>query len=431
MHVLDELRFQAVRRLHPSAPGLSDLSGVVRTAMASLGPALDKLRPGSRIAVTCGSRGIDRLPEVLKLICTVIKDYRCDPFIVPAMGSHAGATAEGQRELLAELGVTEAQMGVPIISSMETVHLGHTPEGLDVYIDRVAWEAAHILLLNRVKMHTDFDGVVESGLLKILAVGLGKVEGATSFHRHSLRIGYEAAILSMGHLLLGTGRILGGIGLVENDRHTLSRIEGAPAAQLEKMERELLIYSRRLHGRLPFSGLDLLIVDEIGKNISGAGMDTKVIGRAVHPDQPFTRPAINIRRIYVRDLSRDSGGNANGVGFADVIHQKIAAKVDLQVTYTNAATALAYRAARMPMYLPCDRVALEFLLNNLGVVESSSLRAVWIRNTLALDFLLATPVAAAELRDNSDYEISDLKVAPAFDAQGDLLPPMQAARGVQ
>jgi len=338
------------------------------------------------------------------------------------MGSHAGATAAGQQQLLAELGVTEEQMGAPVISSMDTVHVGQTEEGVDVYMDRVAWEAGHVLLLNRVKMHTDFDGAVESGLLKMLAVGLGKVEGATSFHRHSLRMGYEAAIRAMGRKLLDTGRILGGIGLVENDRHALARIAAAPAKDLVSLECELLAYSRQLHGRLPFGELDLLIVDEIGKNISGAGMDTKVIGRTVHPDRELTKPAIHIRRIYVRDLTDESGGNANGMGFADVIHERVARKVDFQVTYMNASTALAYRAARMPMYFPTDRAAIEFLLHNLGSPSAATVRAARIRNTLALDNFLASTAAVAELRSRPEFTISSDLVPLEFDEDGELLP---------
>lgn len=419
--ILEDLRFQLVHRVQPSAPRLPGADGAVRSAMASLRPVLEALAPGSKVAITCGSRGIARLAEVIRATCVVIQEHRCAPLIVPAMGSHAGATAAGQQQLLAELGVTEEQMGAPVISSMNTVHLGQTEEGVDVYMDRVAWEAGHVLLLNRVKMHTDFEGAVESGLLKMLAVGLGKVEGATSFHRHSLRVGYEAAILAMGRMLLNTGRILGGIGLVENDRHELARIVAAPARELETLERDLLVYSRQLHGRLPFAELDLLIVDEIGKNISGAGMDTKVIGRPVHPDRELTKPAIHIRRIYVRDLTDESGGNANGMGFADVIHERVARKVDFHVTYTNARTALAYRAARMPMYFPSDRAALGFLLNNLGSPAPSTVRAAWIRNTLALDEFLVSRAAVAELHDQPEFRISGDAVSLEFDGNGELL----------
>ncbi len=419
--MVEDLRFQLVRRVRPSAPSLLDADGAVRSALAALRPAVDALTPGSKVAITCGSRGIDRLPEVIRATCAVVKEHGWVPLIVPAMGSHAGATALGQQELLAEFGVTEGQMGAPVISSMETVHLGQTPEGVDVYMDRVAWEAGHVLLVNRVKMHTDFEGTIESGLMKMLVVGLGKVEGASSFHRHGLRLGYETAMLSMGRILLNTGRIIGGIGLVENDRHSLSRIAAAPAEQVERTERELLVYSRQLHGRLPFTQLDLLIVDEIGKNISGAGMDTKVIGRPVHLDRELTKPPINIRRIYVRDLTEESGGNGNGMGLADVIHERVARKVDLRVTYTNARTALAYRVARMPMYFPSDRAALGFLLNNLGSPAPSTVRAAWIRNTLALGEFLASTAAVAELHNQPEFGISGDTVSLEFDADGELL----------
>lgn len=388
--------------------------------MEALRPALCSLVPGSKVAITVGSRGIDRLAEVVATLCRLLRDAGLSPMIVPAMGSHAGATASGQRELIAEYGITEAAVGAPVISSMETVHVGQTPEGVEVHMDRVAWETEHVLVLNRVKMHTDFDGAVESGLMKMMSVGLGKVEGAASFHRNSLRLGYEATLLAMGRTLLATGRIIGGVGLVENDRHKLTRVAAAPAKQVEDLDRQTLAFARQVHGLLPFRELDVLIVDEMGKNISGAGMDTKVIGRPVHPDRELTKPLIRIRRIYVRNLTDASGGNASGMGLADAIHQRVAKKVDFDVTYANVRTALAYRVARMPMYFDNDSAAISFLVNNLAS-PAATLLGAWVHNTLALDEFLASERAVAELSKRKEYEISDETVPLQFDREGELV----------
>jgi hypothetical protein len=324
-----------------------------------------------------------------------------------------------------------------VVSSMETVSLGRTPEGFEVFMDRNAWEAGRVLVLNRVKLHTDFEGEVESGLLKMMTVGLGKLEGATSLHKNGLRSGFPQAILPMSRHILASGRILAGLGLVENDQHSLCEVAAAPAADpavdpavdpaagpaagIEALDRRLLARARQLHPTLPFSSLDLLIVDEIGKNISGVGMDTKVIGRSVHPDRfPLeVERSIRIRRIYIRDLTPESEGNASGIGLADAMHERIGRKADFQVTYTNVRTALAYVPARMPISFPSDRAALDFLLGNLGSPEAETVRAAWIRNTLSMATLLATPPCAAELAGNSNYEVQPA-VALEFNEAGDL-----------
>ncbi len=420
--MIELLRFHPVRSLRPKAPGIEHVDEAVRTALQAIQDVLAGLPAGAPVAVTCGSRGIDRIAAVVRAACAVLREAGARPFVVPAMGSHGGATAAGQRRLLADYGVTEELIGVPVVSSMETVSLGRTPEGIEVFMDRAAWEAGRVLALNRVKPHTDFDGEVESGLMKVMAVGLGKLEGASSFHQNSLRDGFEKVILAMGRHILASGRILAGMGLVENDRHALCEIAAAPAGGVETLDRRLLERARRLHPKLPFSSLDLLIVDEIGKNISGAGMDTKVIGRAVHPDRvPLNPPgrAIRIRRIYIRDVTPESEGNAIGMGFADAMHERIAGKADFHAIYTNARTSLAYVAASMPMHFPNDRAALDFLLGNLGSPAPETVRAAWIRNTLSVTTFLATPACVAELAGNPDYEVQPA-TGVEWDEAGDL-----------
>jgi hypothetical protein len=400
------LTFHRIRSLRPKAPALHDIAAAVRECVQRIRPALCAMPPGARIAVTGGSRGIDHIADVMREFCLALRESGFLPFIVPAMGSHGGATAEGQRSLLAHYGISAAQMGCPVVSCMDAVSLGRTADGIEVFMDRAAWEAGHVIALNRVKPHTDFDGTVESGMLKILAVGLGKQEGADSYHRNALRIGYEPALVGMARHILASGRVIAGLGLVENDRHELCQIEAGAASNLEQLDRSLQRRAKELYPGLPFSSLDLLIADELGKNISGTGMDAKVIGRPVHPELARNNERIRIRRIYLRDLSPESEGNALGIGFADVMHERVARQIDFQKMYTNARTALVSTVPRMPMHFPTDRSALEFLLLNLGSPAAGDLRAAWIRNTLAVTDFAATTPCARELSGNAAYEVN-------------------------
>jgi hypothetical protein len=414
------LTFHPVHALRPKAPALGDIAAAMRACAETIRPVLDRIPPGAPVAVTVGSRGIDRIAEVTRELCLILRESGCRPFIVPAMGSHGGATAEGQRSLLAHYGISEQQTGCPVVSSMETVSLGCTSEGIEVFMDRAAWEAGRVVALNRVKPHTDFEGAVESGLLKIMAVGLGKRDGAESFHRRALRSGFESTLVEMARHMLATGRVIAGVGLVENDRHELCRISSSPASGLEQLDRGLQEMAKRLYPRLPFSKLDLLIVDELGKNISGAGMDAKVIGRPVHTEPNGITAGIVVRRIYTRDLTPESEGNALGIGFADLIHERLARKIDFQKMYTNSQTALAPMLARMPMHFPTDRRALEFLHLNLGSPDPADLRAAWIRNTLSLETFSATPSCVRELASHADYEVGEAEELK-FDEAGDFL----------
>jgi hypothetical protein len=419
--MLQSLPFHPIRRVRRESNMLGDPVSAVREAIEPLRSLLNKIPLGAPVAVTAGSRGIDRMALVVRATCAVLKEAGASPYVVPAMGSHGGATAEGQRRLLAQYGITEESIEVPIVSSMETVSLGTTREGIKVFMDRAAWESRRVVVLNRVKSHTDFHGVVESGLMKMMAVGLGKLEGARSFHKHSMNLGFETAILAMGRHILGTDCILAGMGLVENDCHRLCEIASAPAIDVETLDRRLLTRARALHAKLPFPSLDLLIVDEIGKNVSGAGMDPKVIGRYVHPEHPprDSEECIAIRRIYIRDLTPESAGNAIGMGLADLMHGRINEKIDFDITYTNASTSLAFGAVRMPMSFASDYAALEFLQRNLGAPSPDVVRAAWIRNTLSLDAFLATPACASDLAANPDYQVGPSKMLE-FDQAGNM-----------
>ena len=284
---------------------------------------------GRRIAVTAGSRGIANLREIVRAICTWLKAQGAQPFVFPAMGSHGGGTAEGQRRILEDYGVTAEQVGAEIRSSMETVCIGTTPEGFKVFMDRNAWEADGVVVMNRIKPHTDFSGKIESGLLKMMSVGMGKLDGATQTHRQGWKYGFERIIRSLSGATLASGKILCGLSVIENEFHQICAVRASRPEEIVANEEKDLARARTLVPRIPLPAFQVLMVDEMGKNISGTGMDTKVIGRGVEL-QPGEAPAIRV--VYVRDLTAESEGNAVGVGLADIMHERLYRKIDLQKT---------------------------------------------------------------------------------------------------
>jgi hypothetical protein len=413
--------FYLLGRTGPSLPKIDDLDSAVSGALAGLSIAADKLR-GRRIAVTVGSRGIARLNDIVHAVCGWLKAQGARPFIIPAMGSHGGGTAEGQRKILEEYGVTEAAMGVEIRSSMETVLLGTTPEGFRVFMDRHAWESDGVVVLNRVKPHTDFSGKIESGVLKMMVIGLGKLEGATEGHRHARKYGYEHTIRAASGELLASGKILCGVALVENELHEIAAVRAALPEGIMAQEEATFQLARTLVPRIPFEKLHLLIVDQLGKNISGTGMDTKVIGRGVALS---AAEAPKISMIYVRDLTPESGGNSIGIGHADLIHERLYQKIDLQKTYLNSRTALSPLGSRLPMHLPSDREALDLALGHLGSPEPAEQQIVWIRNTLSLDRIAISAPLARQAKALQGWRLSEEANDADFDSAGDLKPVLE------
>ncbi len=409
--------FSVMERTSPSMPALADLNGEIRQKLAGLGIAPQKLS-GLRIAVTVGSRGIDNLKEIVKSVCGWLKAQGAHPFVIPAMGSHGGATAEGQLAVLADYGVTPERIGVEIKSDMTTVSLGTTPEGIQVFMDRNAWEADGVVVMNRVKPHTDFAGGIESGLLKMIAIGLGKRDGAREAHRWSRKIGFEQAIRAVAGVTLARGKILFGLAIAENEMHQVAALEAALPTGMIAMEEAMLPVARKLVPRLPFSKLQLLVVNELGKNISGTGMDTKVIGRGVRTSQ-HGLPEIGM--IYVRDLTKESAGNAAGVGLADVIHERLYRKVDLQKTYVNMQTSLNPIMARLPMYLDSDRAALNLTLATMGSPNPGEQRITWIQNTLALNRVAVSATLAREAAQLPGWRLEPQNYSLQFDSEGNFI----------
>ena len=349
-------RFVPVRQRLHSAP-LADIPAATREAVAQA-LAGTHLAPGSRIAVTAGSRGIANIGAIVRATVEALRALGAEPFVVPAMGSHGGATAEGQAALLAEpYGITEATMGCPILSTMEVVELGRTPErNLPVYVDQHVASADGILVLNRVKAHTDFSGPWESGLMKMIAIGLGKRAQAESIHAYSAW-GLRNLMPEIARAKLRRAPILGGLAILEDAYDQTSEIVGLPAAAIETEEPRLLERVKQQMARLPFEELDLLIVDRLGKEISGTGMDTNVIGRKRIPGEPeFESP--RIERILVRDLTPETHGNAIGVGLADIVTQRLADQIDWPVTNTNSLVSGFTQRSMLPTVAANDREAL-------------------------------------------------------------------------
>jgi hypothetical protein len=402
------------------ATEIEDVDAAVRDALRTLA---DTIRPGMRIAIAAGSRGIDRIDEVVAATVRAIRAAGAEVFVIPAMGSHGGATSEGQFEVLGSLGMTPERIGCDIRASMDTVRLGEVEDGVPVYIDRIAFEQADAIVpVNRVKPHTDFTGPVESGLLKMIAIGLGKQKGADTFHAR----GFDAfadLIPSVAAFMLAHAPIPFGLALVENGYARLRRIEAVPAAVMDRRERVLRDEADGLLARLPLAQLDVLVIDRIGKDISGLGMDSNVVGR--YYSGPTGRGP-SIQRIFVRDLTDETEGNAVGIGMADVVHARAVARMDSRKTYMNCVTAKTPEGARIALTAGSDRQGLDLALACCLRVDPARARIARIRDTKHLEWFLASEPLLAELRDLDDCEIEGKPSPIRFDAADAFLDPLPA-----
>ncbi len=412
--------FVRIRQNFPHPPPL-DLQ-------RALGGELAKIRPqilaGASIAVGVGSRGITNLPAIVTLVLDFLRAAGAKPFILPAMGSHGGATPEGQIEVLASYGITVEAMGVPIRASLETRQVGETPERKPVFCSTEALAADGIVLVNRVKPHTDFSGTLGSGLLKMCVIGLGKRDGAAAMHLAASGLGYERAIRSMADVLLGSAPILGGVAILENQFHETARLVVVPRAAMPTAEDALLEEARGLLPLLPFDEIDLLIIDRIGKNISGTGMDPNVTNRWVDGYSSSLRrdgrPAPFIRRIFVRDLTPETHGNALGIGLADLTTTRLVRATDGRITGINALTALTPQNAKMPIAFDTDREAIERGLASLPLPTRSAARIVRISDTLSLVELEVSEALWQEVKFRPALSAISEPRALRFDGSGNL-----------
>lgn len=396
-----------------SAPGdTTGLTEAIRRELDGLGLS-DRLE-GSRVAVTAGSRGIDRISPVLRIVVDHLREAGADPFLVPAMGSHGGGTPEGRIALLDNLGVTERSAGAPVLSSAETVEYATTPGGLRLCMDRLAFEADLVAVVNRVKAHTRFTGPVQSGLCKMALIGLGGPEGAADMHRATVRAPFEDLVRETMPLCADKTPLAFGLALVENGRKRLAHVRAARAADFLEADADLLRMADEWLPRLPFDEIDLLVVDRIGKDISGTGMDTNVIGRKKGLAAP------RVLRIFVRGLTAASRGNATGIGFADAVTRSTADGVDRRATALNCFTALRPSAARVPAIFENDREAIAALLATTGRREARNVRMVRIASTAALERFQVSEALLDEAARVPDLGITVSATGMVFDSKGRL-----------
>ncbi len=378
-----------------------------------------KIKKGSRIAVSAGSRGIHSIDKIIQAVVQELKKLGASPFIVPAMGSHGGATAEGQRKVLAGYGITEETMGAPIRSSMEVKQVGRLANGTPVYLDQEALGSDGIVVVNRIKPHTAFKSDYESGLLKMLAIGLGKHKGATAFH--SCGVDQFGELLpQLGKVVIDNAPVLFGVGIIENAYDRTARLEIIWKEDLIRREKDLLVEAKSLMPRLLLDDLHLLIVHEIGKEISGSGMDPNITGRS--SSKHFHKPdALKVERIVVLSLTPASKGNAAGIGVADITTKKFVDSMDLDYTYVNAITSGILATARIPIHMPTDKEAIQLALKTCARVQHPNSRIIWIKNTLSMGQIYASEPMLPEIRKHKQLEILGDPQPMPFDQEGKLL----------
>ncbi|MFH2121368.1 MAG: lactate racemase domain-containing protein [Pseudomonadota bacterium] len=399
---------------------VTDIPGAVRAELKKL--ALEqRIRSGQRIALTGGSRGIANIALILKSAVDYLKSIGARPFIFPAMGSHGGAEAEGQTAILAHYQVTEAFTGAPVLSSMDTVEISRTQDGVPVFIDRSAFEADGIIVVNRIKPHTKFKAPIESGLMKMMAIGMGKQKGAEYYHKAAIQYTFPKIIVDAGREVLKKAHILCGLGLVENGYDQTAVIAALLPEELEEREKEMLVLAKRMMPRLPFNEIDLLIIDEMGKDISGMGIDPNVTGRNRDILGVFPHP-VNARRVFVRELTPFSGGNATGIGIADLTTTRLVDKIDRLSTYMNCITGISLEKAAIPMHFETDRECIRVALGSVGLIPPERSRIVRIKNTLQLEEVDVSEIYKEEILNRPDLEILEGPHSLPFDARENLLP---------
>jgi hypothetical protein len=396
---------------------VEDIQETVNTELSNL--PLTAIKPGQKVAITAGSRGIANIADIIRAIVEFMKSLQAKPFVFPAMGSHGGATAEGQVAILEQLGVTESYVKAPIYSSMEVEEIGRTEDGVPVFIDQRAYSSDHIIVVNRIKCHTKFKAEVESGLMKMMAIGMGKRKGAELYHKAAIQYGFPKIIVEAGREVIKKAPILCGVGIIENGYGATAKIVAAAPEEIELKEKELLLLAKKQMAKLPFNQIDLLIVDQMGKDVSGVGIDPNITGRNRDLLGVFSHPA-QVKRLFVRDLTDKSKGNAIGIGLADITTQRLVDKIDHRATYINSITGISLEKAAIPMYVENDRRAIEIALGSIGLISPNESKIVRIKNTLELDRVEVSEAFAEELQQRSDLEILDGPSPIVFSDDGNL-----------
>lgn len=386
MHGFEQIKLGLVQQVFPPSHK-PDIEKRLADEFVRAGFAA-KIKPGQRVLITSGSRGIESMLEVLQNLVRLVKAAGGRPFVLPAMGSHGGGSPQGQIDVLAHLGQTEATLGAPIHDDYQPVQVGEVFDRLPVFVDRAALpeQTDHVILVGRVKEHTEFSGPIESGLLKMAVVGLGRVAGATAMHQAAVKYTYAETIKAMAQEIFAKAPVLGGIALVDDQRNILHHLEAVAAPDIAGREPELLKMSQRVKPKLPWDRLDILLVDEMGKDISGSGLDTKVIGRIMNIyEKELASPAIT--RLVTRRISEKGGGNAIGLGLSDFITRQLFEAVDMEMTRLNSVVAVSPEKGRCPIVAPDTGAALKLALQTVGPWAPESLAMAWVLNTKDLEYL--------------------------------------------
>ncbi|KJS83661.1 MAG: hypothetical protein JM58_12360 [Peptococcaceae bacterium BICA1-8] len=375
---------------------------------------------GKKVGITAGSRGISNYSKILKTIVDKVKDAKGYPIIIPSMGSHGGGTIEGQLEVLASLGITENTVGAPIAKNIHVERIGQTPGGIPVYCNVEAIKVDKLIVLNRVKPHTDFEGQIESGICKMFAIGLGSVEGCVNIHSHALVNGYEEIITGAAELMIKQLPVAFAVAVLENWKGETADVKILLPCEIIEKEKEVLKEVKSSMIKLPFKAIDVLVIGEIGKNISGTGMDTKVVGRIMvkgqkEPDYP------KIGRIVVLNLTTESHGNAIGIGLADITTEKVFNSIDIRSTSLNSISSMSPEQGRLPCILASDKEAIHSALLTLGAVDAHKVRLVYIQNTLNLENFAVSKALVDEVQKNEKLEVMGTLEEMRFEHDGTLV----------
>lgn len=397
-----------------------EIPGIVK-AQLSRDAVSAGIRPGMNIAITCGSRGISNIAIIVRAIVDFVKEKGANPFVFPAMGSHGGATAEGQLELLESYGVTEETMGCPIKATMETVYLGETEEGSPVFQDKYAHEADGVILCGRIKAHTCFRGPYESGLIKMSVIGMGKQHGAENVH--------ESGFQNMGRILPQFGKvifehtnIIAGVGLIENAYDETYKIVALNADEIWEEEPKLLLEANELLGRIWINETDVLVVDKLGKNVSGDGMDPNVSGTFGSPGRSYDEKsgAIHAQRKVVLDLTEETHGNGNGIGEADVTTKRLVDKMNVDITYPNAVTSTLLNMVKIPIFTHTDENAIKLAVRACNMIDRENPRIVRIESTLEIEHIWISEALLEEAKAHPHLEVLGEPEEWPFDEHGNL-----------
>ncbi|MDG2076500.1 MAG: lactate racemase domain-containing protein [Arenicellales bacterium] len=385
-------------------PVIDDIPAEVGAELSrlNLGAAI---QPGQSVAITAGSRGIANIHIIIKSIVDHLKGLGAEPFVVPAMGSHGGATAEGQQGIVEGYGITEDYVGCPIRSSMETVIVCDAKEGFPVHFDKNAYGADHVVVCGRVKPHTTFVGDIESGLMKMMLIGLGKYEGAKTYHRAIKDHSFGQIVRSVAKEVLSKCRIVAGLAIVENGYDETAKLKAVGPNEFEEREKELLVLAKQWMPRLPFKQADLLVVDQIGKNISGSGMDSNVVGRKFLEHRAGDEEWPKVRTIFLRGLTEETHGNATGIGMAEFALTRAVDAMDIAITRRNCITGGSPTGAMIPLHYQTDKEVLEATLPEMGLTAVPDTKVMWIHNTLEVSELECSVAYLDEARQSNEIEI--------------------------